>query len=451
MGTKTALDAARAHIEELNQYLRAQGTAPVDSKTFCILPFIQYSTTTDGEIRLCCRSRAVGAIAESSLGEMWQGPVMEQVRSDLSEGRRRSECRACWELEDLGMVSLRQGQSIQRALVNKDRVLGWMSQRHLPGPHTLELKLSNLCNLKCRMCSPIASTPWLKEWPQIQEYYNSGDRQSIQESYDFQVQKREPVLDHFLTNPRFIADLAKFSDGIQELEFAGGEPLLDPLHYEVLKGVLPRASEITLKYSTNLMMLGTRRFDVMELWRQFKQVKLTISIDGYPELNEYIRTGTVSSTFEKNLATVQSLPNVELKASTCISTYNALFLRETYEYIVSLGLTWYANRVRSPKFLDARTMPRELREQAIARLRSFDPAIFDRYAIPESIRWKSTRTFEDSLAWLADGRLESIGEFGSFLAYKERLDQVRKTRLPALDKALSLNLRRAEPAHEVHP
>lgn len=420
-------------VEELNRYLSEETGATVDPSTFCILPFIQYSTTTDGEIRLCCRSHAVGHVGQDSLSEMWTGEKMEQVRTDLAHGRRPPECASCWELEDLGMLSLRNGQNIERANAHRQRVAGWIKSQNLEGPTVLELKLSNLCNLKCRMCSPIASTPWLKEWTAIQDYYNGGDRRAIQNSYDFQVGKREPVLDHFLTNERFLADLSGFAEGIEELEFAGGEPLLDPLHYEVLNGLLHRAPSITLKYSTNLMMLGTRKFNVVDYWSRFKKVKLTISIDGFPELNEYIRTGTNSSTFEKNLEEVKRLPNVELKASTCISAYNALFLKETYEYVTRLGLTWYANRVKSPKFLDARILPAIMRERAVEKLKSFDTSIFARLGLSDSVRFKSSRTQEDCVSWLKTTRPGAEEEFKKFLSYKDRLDQIRKTRFDVLD------------------
>jgi MoaA/NifB/PqqE/SkfB family radical SAM enzyme len=376
-------------------------------------------------------------VAKDGLGELWSSAKLESVRADLVSGRRRSECRACWELEDMGMVSLRQGQLIQRGLENKERVAEWLSQGRLPWPHTLELKLSNLCNLKCRMCSPAASTPWIKEWAGARGFYAPGEARGIDKSYDMQISKREPVLDHFLTNEKFMSDLSAFADDIRELEFAGGEPLLDPLHYEVLEKVLPRAADITLKYSTNLMMLGTRRFDVMEMWKRFKGIKLTVSIDGPPELNEYIRTGTVTETLEANLRRVRELPNVELKGSTCVSAYNALFLRETFEYVISLGMTWYSNRVRSPRFLDARILPRELRDRAIASLRAFDESCFTRAGMTKDMRLRSTRTQEDCISWLNDDRLHSEATLRTFLSYKNHLDSVRKTSYAALDRALS--------------
>ncbi len=436
MGTTEVLKSSTEELAELNTFLLKSTGQVINPNTFCVLPFIQYSTSTSGDIHLCCRSHPVGSIAKNSLSEFWESEKMQTIRQELTTGKRRSECQSCWELEDLSMVSLRHGQNIQRAFANKERIATWLRKRSLNAPHTLELKLSNLCNLKCRMCSPADSTAWISDWKSIRDLYNQADAENIHQSLDYQSRHKAPALNHFSSNDRFMADLSVFAPDLQELEFAGGEPLLDPTHYEVLGKVLHRASEIGLKYSTNLMSLGTRQFDVRDFWPTFKKVKVTISIDGPAGLNEYIRTGVKTKTLEKNIQILKSMPNVSLMGSTCLSTYNALYLRETCEYVASLGISWHANRVRSPGFLDARILPADLKSIAVKKLLEFKSVQFRDLDLPEVLRHRSLRTLTDCISWLEDPSKENRSYFGKFLEYKLRLDQVRKTSFPPLDKQL---------------
>lgn len=429
MSSKLVTQHSKHSVEELNEELRNQGLTEVDPTTFCILPFVHLSTTTNGEIKLCCRSSTIASIQHETILDTWKGTTIDSIRADLLSGKRRDECQACWLLEDLGMVSLRQGQNIVRTSQNKSRIVSWLKSKDIMPIQNIELKLSNLCNLKCRMCSPIASTPWLREWEQVKDFYSPTDRHAIDDSYNFQKTKREPFLDFFMTNEKFMEDFSIISESVEELEFAGGEPLLDNLHYEVLKKVLHRASQITLKYSTNLMTLGNAGNSVLKLWPHFKEVKLTISIDGAPELNEYIRTGTNSLVLESNINSVRTMANVTLKASTCVSAYNALFLRETLEYIASLKIQWYSNRVRSPSFLDARVWPMELRATAAKQLQNIDLNDLQKMGYDLKTATQSLRTVHDCASWLNDLTLASrlSSEFDTFQRYVRKLDEIRKT------------------------
>jgi MoaA/NifB/PqqE/SkfB family radical SAM enzyme len=429
MSSQFIANRSEQHLDQLNQKLRESGLPPVDAKTFCILPFVHMSTTTIGELKLCCRSEAVANISSENLSDVWQSSKLQEVRADLINGVRRKECKACWKLEDLGMISLRMGQNIMRSEVNTERIMSWVRSKEVQPLQNIELKLSNICNLKCRMCSPIASTPWMRDWEKVADIYSEGDARDINESFAWQKKKREPVLDFFMHNENFLRDFEKIAESIEELEFAGGEPLLDGLHYEVLKRVESRAQEITLKYSTNLMVLGTAKYKALEVWPKFKQVKLTVSVDGPAQLNEYIRTGTQSEIFEKNLQLVRQLGNVTLKASTCVSAYNAPFLADTLRYVSQLGMSWYSNRVSSPRFLDARILPHSIRDKIVAELRQFTHEDLERMGYTSTQATMSLRTAHDCASWLEDSSLDSqaSGEFNKLTDYIRRLDAIRKT------------------------
>merc|ERR1711991_268130 len=106
-------------------------------------------------------------------------------------------------------------------------------------------------------------------------------------------------------NDQFVEDIVKLAPTIQVVEFAGGEPLMDPLHYKVLEALEPFGNNISVKYSTNLSKLKFGKFDTLSSWSKFKGVDLSLSIDGHPVLNDYIRTESDTKVLAQNLRDVK--------------------------------------------------------------------------------------------------------------------------------------------------
>lgn len=152
----------------------------VDDKTFCIMPFIHTSTTTNGDFRLCCRSTRLWDIQNIPLRDLWNHRKYKTVRSNLTEGVRDSHCNACWKMEDKGITSLRQSQNYERTETYAHLVDTWHRTEVLPwNIPIVEFKLSNLCNLKCRMCWPKDSTPWLQDWDDVKHIYEDSEQDYI--------------------------------------------------------------------------------------------------------------------------------------------------------------------------------------------------------------------------------------------------------------------------------
>jgi hypothetical protein len=162
---------------------------------------------------------------------------------------------------------------------------------------------------------------------------------------------------------------------VEEIEFAGGEPLMDPIHYRVLDSI-PHPENVTLKYSTNLSIMKMGKHSVIDLWKKFKSIKLTISIDGHKELNAKIRRGSDWELLKSNINLVKKeLTNIDvIKGTTCISGMNAKELGETAEAIVfELGIHWHTSRVQWPDFLHANVLrPTELQGGIDGLKRVFD-------------------------------------------------------------------------------
>ena len=96
---------------------------------------------------------------------------------------------------------------------------------------------------------------------------------------------------------------------IRHLYWAGGEPLMDETHWEVM-GELVRSGEaanVDVAYNTNLTVFSYRGQKVEDIWPHFKNVHVQASIDGVGEAGEYIRTGFKTEIFARHLQSLQEL------------------------------------------------------------------------------------------------------------------------------------------------
>lgn len=373
----------------------------VNDSSFCIMPWIHTSTTTNGEFRLCCRSKKVWDVESTSIKEVWNHKKYNDIRKGLRTGQRDDHCSACWKMEDKGIVSLRQTHNFERIEQYGHLVAEWYGNNKEANYDIpiVEFKLSNLCNLKCRMCWPKDSTPWIQDWKHVEHIYNDGERGYINDIIQKNDLMRKPVMNLFESNETFIKDIEELLPTIREFEFAGGEPLMDPLHYRFLEKI-PEPEKVILKYSTNLTDLESKKGrNVIDLWKKFKAVRITLSIDGYDELNAYIRSGSVWSEIVENVRLVKQELGEKLdyiKATTTISALNAVFLVETMEAIDrDMDIMWHTSRLQWPEFLHANVLPegrlllarRKLREKLETMAETNIREINNKRHIADAIDW----------------------------------------------------------------
>jgi hypothetical protein len=144
-------------------------------KTFCALPFHHISISNDGTARLCCRSaRSIMSdgqclsVHQKTFGQIWNSDYLRSVRSRMIEGAEIEDCVKCYETEADGGTSLRQMMNSHARdifevpeddqIIEKAKAIVCNHGGNAQPPSTLHLWLGNLCNLKCRMCSPMYSS-----------------------------------------------------------------------------------------------------------------------------------------------------------------------------------------------------------------------------------------------------------------------------------------------------
>jgi hypothetical protein len=337
-------------------------------------PFTGLATREDGAIKVCCRSHPIGNIQDNTLEEIWNNESMKRIRKQVLTGYRPSECEPCFRLEDQGVESLRQRHingSIPEARIklypnavhsmNKDFTMPF----EIP---TIELKLNNLCNLKCRMCNPTDSTSW-NDWNEVEEFYSKEDNYLVKNIQALKLME-SPYLDKFTDNPQWWSSFEKLLPYFRRVEFAGGEPLTDPTHYSILEMLQPYAKDIEIKYATNLTSLGKGNRNIFEYWPAFKSVAVNVSIDGLEDSYEYIRGNADWNELIANIKEIQKIPNVSrIVGAVAVQVSNIMILDKMIKYFLDeLGIVFYTNMVNYPNVLSSQVLPEHLKEQATINL-----------------------------------------------------------------------------------
>jgi glutamate-1-semialdehyde 2,1-aminomutase len=170
-------------------------------------PFTGLATREDGAIKVCCRSHPVGQIQDQSLEEIWNNDTMKRIRKQVLNGERPLECAPCFALEEQGVESLRQRHIngvIPEARINlyPNALEALKEDYSMPFEFpTMEIKMNNLCNLKCRMCNPMDSTSW-NDWSEVEGHYKKEDNFLVQKIIELNLQNK-PFLDSFVDTPNW--------------------------------------------------------------------------------------------------------------------------------------------------------------------------------------------------------------------------------------------------------
>ena len=349
---------------------------PQASPTFCILPWTHLATNASGQLRYCCNvqpgvglvrdehGRAVTLAGGVNLDEVWNAPSYRAIRREMLDGRWPAACARCRIEEAAGVKSARQGWNEAYAEDVAEALAATDAEGRAPLKiRYVDLRLGNLCNLKCRMCNPYASVRWLEDWETVGATLAEGERERLAK------------LDWF-NDPGAWTSLERSLAHCDLIYFTGGEPLLIDEHQKFLRFCTERgfASRLTLKYNTNLTLLPP---ELIELWRPFRKVRLNCSLDAVGALNTYIRYPSRWPVVSRNIAKLNELARgpegrrLRLTFHVTVQAYNFPRLTEILDFVREQpGFTPlpYLNILDRPRHLSIRQLPPALKHASIARL-----------------------------------------------------------------------------------
>ncbi len=301
------------------------------SKVFCMAPWIQLHAQTNGDVGPCCMANMDNGNAVSNLNAdpdisaAWNSSAMRRLRTDMLAGAESSICLNCYEYEKVGKFS-------ERMQYNRDyrscfhRVLGTAPDGSIAALDVplIDIRFSNRCNYKCRICSSEYSSLWHEE-----ELRLNPDAKPYPKS--LKVAADEKV---------FWESFERLLPEVKRLHFAGGEPLVMDEHYRTLAHLIAIGkTDLTLSYNTNLSTLSHKGHDLSDLWGRFSKVDVWASLDGMHERGDYQRKGQRWERVEANIREVQRrCGTVLIGVNVTVSIFNVLHVPDFYRHLVESGL-----------------------------------------------------------------------------------------------------------------
>ena len=332
------------------------------SDVFCMIPWIHMHAFPDGRAYPCCLGDdryPIGNFKQDSMESVWNHPAYKTMRKNMLEEKPCKECSKCYEQERSGFVSMRNstnknfGQHI--AIVDQTHDDGQFDDFKL---RYYDIRFSNLCNFTCRTCGGWFSSSWYSE---EEELYGKRDYPKIMfagRTESDMWQQLEPHIPY-----------------LEQVYFAGGEPMMMEEHYRILKELVKREMfDVKLIYNTNFSRLNLKDDNVLDLWRLFNNVSVGASLDGMSVHGEYIRKGTKWDQIVRNREEmIKSCPNTDFYVSSTVSLYNALHVADFHRSWAEQGLVkaqdWNINILQGPDRDRIDVLPQIYKDQVTIKVK----------------------------------------------------------------------------------
>lgn len=275
-----------------------------NNASFCIYPFIEL-LVNNGVTTVCCRSSQPVTKLEN-IKDFANDIEYSKIRRELLAGNRISHCQACYDLEDRGIISSRQQETVEWA--NRLDLNGIDDLVKIKNPVYYEVRASNTCNLQCRTCTPSASHLIEREYQRIKIIPETLPKRHY-EDFDF-------------------VNL----DTMQKIYIAGGEPTAMPRFYDFLDRCIARGN------TSQEFIVNTNATKLSDKFKKqlsnFDNFQFIVSIDGYNNLNHYIRWPSTWETIVKNVHWMLEHGHY-VSFNTTVSMYNVTQLSQLLAFFDS--------------------------------------------------------------------------------------------------------------------
>lgn len=330
---------------------------------FCVLPWISLEASPIGTVRPCCladdeivdNSGNKYQLATATFDEIQNSHYMSNLRQDFLNARRPQTCRKCWNEERAGRTSKRM-HTLDRL---KHTVTDTEWTQDAKPLMFLDLKLGNVCNLKCRICGSWSSSQFATE------EVNDAPPAEKKHTFAYQMLRAGAWPQE---NPQFWNEIDRALDHIRYIEFTGGEPFLIGEHFSMLQGIVDRgiAHQVEIHYNTNGTQFPEHAADI---WRHFQTVEIAFSIDDLEQRFEYQRSNAVWSKVEANVERFRQLrtqlSNIKLQCCTTVNIFNVRYLDGVANWIAAQEFDFvYWNMMHDAWYFSIGCLP-QLAKQAI--------------------------------------------------------------------------------------
>ena len=404
------------------------------SSTFCVLPWMHLSCDPSGKGRICCEGfeklkndDGQHALWKNARGieSYMNSKDYKKIRLQMINNERPSQCQHCFKQEDHGVESPRQMMNEQY-----QPSIDWLLEKTqsdgtLKNPEILyiDVPMGNLCNLKCRMCSPWCSFPIAKDWKRMEK------------SFDFDS-ALEIFKDEWYESPQTLRLIRESLPSVRHIFLTGGEPMIVKGHHQLLKMIREEgeAWHIELRYNSNQTVIPK---DISNLWKDFKKVYFNCSVEAHGQANDYIRYPSKWERQFKNILYLDDLAskqnNLDIHIHTTLQAYNIARIPQLldtlrYTEFKKIHRFPYFIWVKEPPWLSPSVLPREFKQKVVStiekRIDSYQH-FFLNYN-PDHTQWNQERMKmlkEFCFMILNENRVES--DFDLFIKETKQYDRLR--------------------------
>lgn len=356
---------------------------------FCYYPFFQVLLSADGKYMPCSHhdnfiteNGKEITTAKHSIEDAWNSEYMRTLRSNFKNNIRSKGCNQCWKEQALGLKPMRYdsyGYNIPETQVENPI-----------SPMRVEINASNVCNLRCRICGPHASSRWIKEGKEL--YGMDGEI-------------------HFNMTAENQRIIRSWVPQFTQIGFFGGEPLMSEENLELMRYCVQtgHAEHISLLINTNTTICSD---EIISLFQQFKNVFLNFSIDDIGERFEYQRSGGLWKEVVENLKRYTAVggytgdDQIQCKICCSVTAMNIYYFPEYFDFMNEhfAGLPVFWNLVYSPPELSIQVLPQPVKDLIAKRLRT---KVHTTYEIEE----RRTKTVENLIAYLNGTNNFDVNDF----------------------------------------
>jgi MoaA/NifB/PqqE/SkfB family radical SAM enzyme len=324
------------------------------------MPFNSLEVSPDGTCKVCCKIQTdikktnveYFNVMKDDINDIWQSVDLKMLRKKFIKNERPEECKFCWTEEESNVKSLRQQQ-----------LTGHFDLEN-PKLSYLSLKLSNKCNLACRICTPHLSSLWQSQFNKLNLDLTPAAMFKTIDLEKFQGNRLE--------------SLHRLSTNLTRLLIYGGEPLINEeviayLKYLSNSGI---SKNIQLTLNTNGTVYSE---ELISIFKEFQFVDLFLSIDDIEKRFEYQRWPAKWDKIDDNIHNYSKLKdNIGVEFYPSVSVLNILNIGEMLEKLSSYNIPiTFNNIIHDPRLLSIRNLPKESKLIVVEKIKSIDFSKFN--------------------------------------------------------------------------
>jgi MoaA/NifB/PqqE/SkfB family radical SAM enzyme len=336
---------------------------------FCVLPWVSLEASPVGTVRPCCLADdelvddegEKFSLLDANFQDIQKSNSMQTLRQQFLAGEKPQTCRKCWNEERAGRTSKRM-HTLDRL---KHSIPDTEWTEDAKPLMFLDLKLGNICNLKCRICGSWSSSQFATE------EINDAPPEEKKSTYAYQMLRAGAWPKE---NLQFWNQIDQHLTDIRYIEFTGGEPFMIAEHFAMLQGIVDRgiAHQVEIHYNTN----GTQYPEqAIEIWRHFKTVEIAFSIDDLGARFEYQRSNAVWVDVVNNIDRFRLLredyPNIRLQCCATVNVFNVRYIDQLARWLEHQGFDYvYWNMMHDAWYFSIATLPDSAKTEIILHLES---------------------------------------------------------------------------------